>query len=128
MEQITNLSTVDVESLTDEQAQEIVNQAQEACDTVDSLKSETDKVFDKIDILTGLLKTISSVASLMLGATASELYKKVIGIPDTFGDANELSATLLAAAVKASIALTNIQPTETTAGSTGVGLALPIGP
>ena len=128
MEQITNLSTVDVESLTDEQAQEIVNQAQETCDTVDSLKSETDKVFDKIDILTGLLKTISSVASLMLGVTASELYEKVIGIPDTFGDANELSATLLAAAVKASIALTNIQPTETTAGSTGVGLALPIGP
>ena len=68
------------------------------------------------------------MVSKVIGLSAEDVYEKILKIGTTFENANDFTAMLLSAATKASILLTLAQPVETTAGSTGTGLLLPVGP
>lgn len=115
--------------LTEEEINKIIEEAK----NINSKSKELEdlvinKMFSKIKLLIGMLKTISILVSTVIGLSAENVYKKYIGIGTTFENANDFTAMLLSAAVKASIALTMVQTQETTAGSTGTGLLLPVGP
>lgn len=115
--------------LTKQEIEEILKKAKIIDESYDKIESLSNKLaIKKVNTLISILKTISSMVSKVIGLSAEDVYEKILKIGTTFENANDFTAMLLSAATKASILLTLAQPVETTAGSTGTGLLLPVGP
>ena len=115
--------------LTEQEIEEILKKAKIIDESYDKIESLSNKLaIKKVNTLISILKTISSMVSKVIGLSAEDVYEKILKIGTTFENANDFTAMLLSAATKASILLTLAQPVETTAGSTGTGLLLPVGP
>lgn len=115
--------------LTEQEIEEILKKAKIIDESYNKIENLADKLaVKKVNTLISILKTISSMVSKVIGLSAEDIYEKILKIGSTFENANDFTAMLLSAATKASILLTLAQPMETTAGSTGTGLLLPVGP
>lgn len=115
--------------LTEQEIEEILRKAKIIDESYSQIEGLADKLaVKKVNTLISILKTISSMVSKVIGLSAEDIYEKILKIGSTFENANDFTAMLLSAATKASILLTLAQPMETTAGSTGTGLLLPVGP
>lgn len=136
LESSSNLTTLakdagesKINAMTDEQVNNKLNEINNEYNKLKQLEDNiqvnivdnVNKVESKVD---GIIKTLKP----LIGLGGTDIFKTMIGIPKTFKDGNDFFAAMLAASVKASLALTVVKTSCSVPGSTGTGIMVPVGP